>query len=180
MTTKEERKKLDLANKIVNFKVSDITKTKSYISLTVLVFSMWFFIDDLYIDVVVEGKPLAHLMLEGGVFFSIVLVLMFEIGRVLRLTSKISASEKQVTQFKTHLSQVIKGEFMQWGLTDTEQEIALMLIKGMSMNEIADARGVKEKSVRHRATGIYSKANVANRNELTSYFIEDLLVPEIN
>lgn len=50
----------------------------------------------------------------------------------------------------------------------------------MSMQEIADARGVKEKSVRHRATGIYSKAKVTNRNELTSYFIEDLLAPEVN
>ena len=170
-------KKLDLANKIVEFKVSDITKTKSYVSIIVLVFSVGFFANDLYIDVAVEGKPLSHLMLEGGVFFSIVLVLMFEISRVLRLSSRIAISEKQVSQFKARLSEVIQTEFKKWELTDVEQEIALMLIKGMSMQEIGDARGVKEKSVRHRATGIYAKAQVANRYELTSYFIEDLLAP---
>ena len=179
MSTNNERKKLDLANQIVNFKISDITNTKAYVSIAVLLFSICFFINDLYIDVVVEGKPLAHMLLEGGVFFSIILVLMFEIGRVLKLSSKVSASDSQITQLKTHLSDVIRGEFKKWDLTETEQEIALMLIKGFSMQEIGDARGVKEKSVRHRATGIYSKANVANRYELTSYFIEDLLAPSI-
>jgi DNA-binding CsgD family transcriptional regulator len=177
MTNEINQKKLDLANQIVKFKISNITKMKSYLSISVLVFSIWFFIDDLYIDVVVEGKPLMHLLLEAGVFCSIVLVLIFEIGRVLRLSSRISASENQISQFKAHLSDVIQSEFKKWNLTEAEKEIALMLIKGMSMQEIGDARGVKEKSVRHRATGIYAKANVSNRYELTSYFIEDLLAP---
>jgi DNA-binding CsgD family transcriptional regulator len=179
MTANTEQKKLDLASQIVKFKLSDITKTKSCVSIAVLIFSVWFFINDLYIDVVIEGKPLSHLILEGGVFCSIVLVLMFEIGRVFKLSRRISASDSQISQFKMHLSDLINGEFKKWGLTETEQEIALMLIKGMSMQEIGDARGIKEKSVRHRATGIYAKANVANRYELTSYFIEDLMTPTI-
>lgn len=136
------------------------------------------FTNDLYLDVVVEGQPLKHLFLEGFVLCSIVLVLIFEIGRVLKLSSKVSATNNQIYQLKKHLSDVIRDEFKNWKLTRTEQEIALILIKGLSMQEIGDARGVKEKSVRHRATSIYAKANVANRYELTSYFIEDLLAPD--
>jgi DNA-binding CsgD family transcriptional regulator len=178
MTTNTGRKKLDLAKQIVNFKLSNIAKSKSYISIIVLVFSIWFFTEDLYVDVVVEGQPLTHLLLEGGVFFSIVLVLIFEIGQVLKLSSKVSDNDQQIHQLKKHLSDVIRDEFKRWKLTETEQEIALMLIKGLSMQEIGALRGVKEKSVRHRATAIYAKANVANRYELTSYFIEDLLAPD--
>tara|TARA_R110002096_G_scaffold17305_2_gene60061 strand:- start:1227 stop:1766 length:540 start_codon:yes stop_codon:yes gene_type:complete len=177
MTSNLEQNNLEITKEIVNFKISSITNTKSYISIVVLIFSTVFFINDLYIDVVVEGQPLTHLLLEGGVFCSIVLVLVFEIGRVLRLSSRVSASETKVIELKAHLSEVIRKEFKQWGLTETEQEIALMLIKGLSMKEIGDARNVKEKSVRHRATSIYAKANVTNRYELTSYFIEDLLAP---
>jgi DNA-binding NarL/FixJ family response regulator len=50
-----------------------------------------------------------------------------------------------------------------------------MLIKRLSIKDIGDARGVKEKLVRHSTTSIYSKANAANRYELTFYFIEYLL-----
>ncbi len=174
----EQQKRLDTVNKIASFQLSDIAKTKSYISIAVLIFSICFFFDDLYVDVVVEGKALKHLLIEGGVFFSIVLVLIFEISRVLKLTSRVTATEKLVTQFKTHLSELIRSEFKSWNLTEAEQEIALMIIKGMSMREIAEARNVKEKSIRQRATGIYAKAGVTNRYELTSYFIEDLLAPD--
>ena len=179
MKIETKPKKLDLANQILKFHPSDVKNTKSYISLFVLVFAGLFFLQDIYVDIVIEGKPLSHLLLESGVFISILVALLYEISRVLRLTSKVNASQKQIAQFKAHLFQVISSEFELWGLTDTEKEIALMLIKGMSMQEIADVRSVKEKSVRQRATCIYSKANVTNRYELTSYFIEDLLAPDI-
>jgi len=45
------------------------------------------------------------------------------------------------------------------------------------MHEIAEVRHVKEKSVRQQASGIYAKTGLANRYELTSHFIEDLLAP---
>jgi DNA-binding NarL/FixJ family response regulator len=45
------------------------------------------------------------------------------------------------------------------------------------MQEIAEIRHVKEKSVRQQASGIYAKSGLANRYELTSHFIEDMLAP---
>ncbi len=78
---------------------------------------------------------------------------------------------------KKHLSNLIVEEFGRWNLTNTEQEIAIMLIKGYSMQEIADIRNVKEFST---ATGIYSKSNLSNRYELAAHFIEDLLAFPVN
>jgi len=75
------------------------------------------------------------------------------------------------------LPEVIDNEFRRWALTDTEKEIAILLIKGLTMQEIAGVRGVKEKSVRQQATGVYAKAGVSGRYEPTSHFIEDLLAP---
>ena len=62
-------------------------------------------------------------------------------------------------------------------ITPTEKKIALLLIKGLSMQEIVDIRHVKEKSVRQQSTWIYARAAVANRHELSACFIEDLLLP---
>ena len=49
-----EHKKLDLANQILKFQLTDFKSTKTYISLAVLLFSGIYFLEDLYIDLVVE------------------------------------------------------------------------------------------------------------------------------
>jgi len=49
-----------------------------------------------------------------------------------------------------------------------------LLVKGLSMKEIADLRHSKEATVRQQATAVYRKAKVEGRQELASYFLEDL------
>ncbi len=101
-----------------------------------------------------------------------------DIGKLAEnFNSIISVSQNENARLKENMAEVIRKEFDRWKLTKTEKEIALLLIKGFSMQEIGEIRDVKEKSVRQQATGIYTKARVSNRYELTSYFIEDLLDP---
>ena len=73
------------------------------------------------------------------------------------------------------LLQVMQEQFSKWSLTASECEVALLLIKGLSMKEVAEVRNVKEKTVRGQATTIYAKSNCAGRHELAAYFIEDLM-----
>ncbi|MBX2837672.1 MAG: LuxR C-terminal-related transcriptional regulator [Gammaproteobacteria bacterium] len=72
---------------------------------------------------------------------------------------------------------IMQNQFDQWALTSTEQQIALMLIKGLSFREVAEIRKTMEKSVRQQATKIYKKAGVTGRHELAGWFFEDLLSP---
>jgi DNA-binding NarL/FixJ family response regulator len=60
-------------------------------------------------------------------------------------------------------------------LTPSEQEVAHLLLKGLSFKEISEVRETKEKTVRHQATGIYSKSGGCGRNEFAAWFFEDLL-----
>ena len=169
--------RLDLISHIVRFRLSELRQSRSYVALIVLLCAAIFFSQDIYIDIVVEDKGLPHILLEGGIFVSVLLALAFEVKRVVDLYATISDSQSEISRMKRQLSLVISAEFDSWQLTASEKEIALLLIKGLSMQEIADIRHVKEKSVRQQSTGIYTKARVANRNELSAYFIEDLLVP---
>ena len=43
------------------------------------------------------------------------------------------------------------------------------------MKEIAEARSVKEKTIRHQATSVYAKSGYSGRHELAAHFIEDLM-----
>ncbi|MFT5506165.1 MAG: DNA-binding NarL/FixJ family response regulator, partial [Gammaproteobacteria bacterium] len=122
-----------------------------------------------------EGLPISHVFLEAGVFLAITVALAFEIKQGVDLSHSVSVTQASIDRLKKQLHEVINDEFIRWKLSSSEKEIALFLIKGLSMKEIADLRSVKEKSVRQQSTGIYQKSGVANRNELVAYFIEDML-----
>lgn len=72
-------------------------------------------------------------------------------------------------------SGVIQTQFSQWTLTRSEQEVAMLLLKGLSFKEISALRSTKEKTVRQQASDIYSKADVEGRHEFAAWFLEDFM-----
>jgi DNA-binding CsgD family transcriptional regulator len=75
------------------------------------------------------------------------------------------------------LGAAIDRQFERWGLTSAEREVSLLILKGLSYKEVADARGTAERTVRHQALAIYRKAGLAGRAEMAAFFLEDLLLP---
>ena len=75
------------------------------------------------------------------------------------------------------LSKKIHEEFKQWQLTQAETDVALLIIKGFSLEEIAGLRGTSERTIRDQAASVYHKAKLRNRVELSAYFLEELLSP---
>jgi len=71
--------------------------------------------------------------------------------------------------------EAIQAQLLAWKLTKSEQEVALLLLKGLSFKEIAAVRQTQEKTVRQQATSIYGKANLKGRHEFSAYFFEDFL-----
>lgn len=85
----------------------------------------------------------------------------------------------QVAEKQLHgLGVYIKAQFDDWGLSLAEQEVALLLLKGLSMKEIAEVRSVSERTARQQATQVYDKSNLSGRAALSAYFLEDLLLPQ--
>jgi len=73
---------------------------------------------------------------------------------------------------------IMGGKFTDWELSNSEREIALLLIKGLSIQEIADIRETRTGTIKSQCSAIYRKADVKGRNELVAYFVEDLLAGE--
>jgi DNA-binding CsgD family transcriptional regulator len=76
---------------------------------------------------------------------------------------------------KKEFFKVIQWQFSEWLLSPSEAEVALLLLKGLSIKEIAEARATQEKTVRKQASAIYEKSGLAGRHELSAWFFEDLL-----
>ena len=85
-----------------------------------------------------------------------------------------SAVEKN-QRLQDGLNHSMQKAFSSWKLTPAESAVAALILKGFSLNEIADLRGTSERTTRDQAAAIYRKANVKNRIELPAYFVEDLL-----
>lgn len=75
------------------------------------------------------------------------------------------------------LSDSIDKQMGKWGLSKAEKEIALLLLKGLTIKEISSLRETSEKTVRAQTLSIYSKSGLSGRSELSAFFLEDLLSP---
>lgn len=74
----------------------------------------------------------------------------------------------------------IEREFAHWELTPAERSVAHLMLKGLRLKEIADARKTSERTVRQQAQSIYGKAGLEGRSDLAAYFLEAVLgAPEL-
>ena len=136
-----------------------------------------------------EGTELRHLGLDLGIAVASLLAVAFLIRKTAAKRKKIKVlvkeqeilseiAEKHEAKSRLlveGLSSQIDKEFTQWNLSHAEREVALFLLKGLSVLEIAQLRNSAEKTVRHQTTAIYKKAGLKGRGELQAYFLEDLL-----
>jgi DNA-binding CsgD family transcriptional regulator len=138
-----------------------------------------------------EGVAIWHVLIEG----SIAAIALFGVFYVLRGSLKLKHQlEKEITDFSHFkkeaelwkiesrkyldgLSKAIDHQLSKWKLTAAEKEVAFLLLKGMSLKEIADIRNTAEKTARVQSIAIYSKSGLSGRSELSAFFLEDLLVP---
>jgi DNA-binding CsgD family transcriptional regulator len=75
------------------------------------------------------------------------------------------------------LGAAIQEQFEAWHLSQAEQEVSLLLLKGFSHKEIARLRHTSTTTIRQQAASIYQKANLSGRAALSAFFLEDLLLP---
>ena len=151
-----------------------------YIPTMMLISASLFFIYDIAVDLHHGTDSHIHVFIECAVFIGTSIALYMEIRRVTQLRNTVFIEQGKVARLSGELFNEINKEFDKWDLTLTEKEIAMLLIKGLSMQEIGNLRGVKEKTIRQQATQIYVKSKCANRQEFASHFIEDLIrtIPE--
>ena len=137
-----------------------------------------------------EGASITHVLMELSiaiVSFALITALTVGIWRQSRSNTRLKAELASVSAAndqtlppalataRHELALVLKEQFETWSLTQTEREVAMLMLKGLSFKEIASVRSTMEKTVRQQASAIYKKANVSGRHSFSAWFIEDLL-----
>jgi len=101
-----------------------------------------------------------------------------------RFFGRYQAERRESAAWKAKANELLGGlgaavdrQLATWALTDAEREVALLLLKGLSFKEVASVRGTSERTSREQARGVYKKAGVGGRAELSAWFFEDQLEP---
>lgn len=142
---------------------------------------------DIAIDLEAVGVGF-HVVLEALIALAAMsaaaLLLRQLIQRRRALSRSLAEAESDARRWRQDAQALIRGlgvsinlQFTRWGLTDAEKETALLLLKGLSHKEIAQARSTSDATARQQATTVYRKAGVNGRSELAAFFLEDLALP---
>ena len=150
-------------------------RLRHYNPAIILAAAALFFAYDIMADLMDGSESMLHMAVESLVFIAISTVLFAELRRVNRLKKEVLRERGKAARLSGELLAVMRGEFAEWGLSTSESQVALLLIKGLSMREISEVREVKEKTIRQQATSVYAKSGCAGRHELVARFIEDLM-----
>jgi DNA-binding CsgD family transcriptional regulator len=146
-----------------------------------------FLVIDLISDVK-EGAGAGHLafemvatLLSLGGFAAMWRLLQAERSRARELKVELDGTRADLVRWHAEAQELLKGlgaaidrQFDRWGLSPAEREVGLLLLKGLSLKEAAEARQTSERTVRQQALAVYRKAGVAGRAELSAFFLAAL------
>ncbi|HYX36444.1 MAG TPA: helix-turn-helix transcriptional regulator [Oligoflexus sp.] len=100
-------------------------------------------------------------------------------GKRLALEQQLDEFRRSIAPFAANIRHEVVRQFSVWNLTAAEKETAFLLLKGLSLKDIAVVRNVSEKTVKQHNLTIYQKSGLAGRAELSAFFLQDLLtIPE--
>jgi DNA-binding CsgD family transcriptional regulator len=100
------------------------------------------------------------------------------------LRQDLAVANQQALQWRNANRDLIAGlaheidkQFKVWALTQAEAEVGMLMLKGLSHQEIAEVRNASERTIRDQARAVYRKSGLSGRSELSAFFLEDLLLP---
>lgn len=133
-----------------------------------------FFVDVMK-DVSSLGGPDWGLIPEALASLALFVGIAFEAVSLVYLLRRKASLERSVGLASSALQGVIDSHFDEWKLTASERDVAALMVKGLSISEIAGVRGSAEGTVKAHLNAIYRKANARNRAEVLSIIMDTLI-----
>jgi len=76
---------------------------------------------------------------------------------------------------KGHFDEIAQSRFHIWMFTNSEMDVAKLILRGLSLKEIAAARSVSVGTVKAQTNAILKKSGVQNRAAFLGLFIDEFL-----
>jgi DNA-binding CsgD family transcriptional regulator len=116
-----------------------------------------------------------HLLPEALAVVALFVGIGFEIMYLMQILKRKASLERSIKMASSSLQSVVESHFDSWNLTPAERDVAALMVKGLSISEIAGVRGSAEGTVKAHLNAIYRKSNARNRAEVLSHIMDTLI-----
>ncbi|WP_417242657.1 helix-turn-helix transcriptional regulator [Celeribacter sp.] len=156
-------------------------KTPLVLVILILVqaFCTVFFASDLITDIIANGAAWGrHITIEAIAAAALVVAMIVETRVLLTLARRKARLEQSLQVAQSAVFDIIETCFADWKLSPAEWDVATFMVKGLSIDEIAEIRGNKPGTIKAHLNTIYRKSNSRNRAELMSNLIDTLMMEQ--
>lgn len=118
-----------------------------------------------------EWQELIQILASVGLISGVVVTAFYVRRSATRIMNMGKQLDVAAGQFENHLGEM----FASWDLSQSEQSVAILAMKGFSNAEVSDMRGTSVSTIKSQMNSIYKKSGLANRQQLISFLVEELL-----
>jgi DNA-binding CsgD family transcriptional regulator len=133
------------------------------------------FLMDVITDISEKPFEIMQFLPEGLACLALFVGIAFEGAYLAHLLQRKASLERSMSLASSELQSIIESHFDEWNLTASERDVAALMVKGLSIAEIAGVRGTAEGTVKAHLNAIYRKANARNRAEVLSHIMDTLI-----
>jgi len=156
--------------------------TLKYVTLFLIGSVVFFVFDvasDIYERVIANSAPgfldAIHLCFEVFSAVALVLAIRILVQQLRWLEARNRQQSESLSFLRGEMDSFVRGKFEEWNLTSAERDVAMYMLKGLSIADIAAARSTAEGTVKAQTSNIFRKTGVASRMELMSLFMDEFL-----
>lgn len=91
------------------------------------------------------------------------------------LQAEATQSQETIQILRGSFDAALHEKFDEWRLTKAERDVTLLMIRGLSVADIASARKTAQGTIKAQSTSIFRKIGVASKTELMSAIIDEFL-----
>ena len=166
-----------MTNEIMN----STTFVKAVLAGTVVCFA--FFSFDVVIDlrehimdnVAYSGAEMFHLVFEAISVLTLGSCILVTSRYLAKLTDEERKAKSSLHALREDFDGFVGQRFAKWTLSPAESDVALLLLRGLSVSDIAELRDTRSGTVKVQAHNIFRKSGVNSRVEFTSLFMEEFI-----
>lgn len=143
-------------------------------------FCALFFVFDVIKDLTDNGLAnLEHMVIETIASVVLIIGIAFLMSEIRDIYARMKAMDSGLMLARGELADVLDALFKEWELTNSERDVALLMIKGQGNDDIAAIRGTAVGTVRAQSSSVFRKAGVEGRVQLMTMLLDEVLDIEI-
>lgn len=133
------------------------------------------FVSDAISDIAYRSEHDWHLLVEIIASIALMLAIILETGNLFGILQRKANLERTLKNASMAVHLVIDSKFSDWSFSPSERDVAGLVVKGLSIAEIAKVRGTAEGTVKAQLNSIYRKSGARNRSDLMSQILDAMI-----